>query len=395
MKPTRSILLLVSTLLVLVLVGAGFSARVGAGENSYHQVVVFSEVLSLVLENYVDPVDADRLLLGAYEGMLRGLDPNGAYLTPGEVEEWKAGVEDAPGDPGVSVLKAGRALQVVAVEPGSPAAEAGVQVGDHIRSVDGRSVRDLSLTQAWRLVRGPAKSMVTLDLLHPSAAFKQETLTVARVPRGGRPYGIEVDRRGVAVLRIRDMTRLRLEELVAELDDVRSRGVDQLLLDLRNVADLRPRAVAAVAGLFAPGASLRLRDRSGRLVETVESPPADFRWSGSVSVLVNGATAGSAEALASLVQSQGLGRILGEATYGLGAEVKLYELDDGSGLLVSSALWETSAGHGWNAEGVQPDEVVRGRGDDWAAVSADQLQQTLERIEERRRAESSPGREAA
>jgi carboxyl-terminal processing protease len=293
------------------------------------------------------------------------------------------------------VLKAGRALQVIAVEPGSPAADGGVKVGDHIRSIDGRSVRDLSLTQAWRLVRGPASSTVTLDLLHPSDAFAQETVTIARTPRRGRAYDLEVDRRGVAVLRIRDMARLAVDDLGAELDDIRSRGVAELLIDLRNLADLRPRAVAGPATLFAPGTSLRLRDRSGRLVETVESPAGSFRWPGTVSVLVNGATAGSAEALASLVQSEAGGTVLGEATYGLGAEVKLYEFDDGSGLLVSSSLWETGAGRGWNSEGVQPDEVVRGTGDDWAAVSADQLHRVLERIEERRRAEPAAGREAA
>ena len=154
MKPTRTIPLLLSVSLVLFLLGGGLAVKVGAEENSYHQVVIFSEVLSLVLDNYVDPVEAEKLLNGAYEGMLGGLDAHGAYLTPEELVEWKAYKGAGLADPGISVLQAGRSLQVVAVRPGSSAAEAGVEPGDQIRKVDGRAVREMSLDQSWRLIRG-------------------------------------------------------------------------------------------------------------------------------------------------------------------------------------------------------------------------------------------------
>ena len=156
MRSSRSILFVVSVSLVVLLLGGGLVVKVGASESSYNEVVTFSEILSLVMDNYVDPVDPDKLLVGAYEGMLAGLDPNGAFLTPDEVAKWKSRDESETAGPGVSVLKAGRAVQVVAVVEGSPADVAGIAVGDHIRSVDGQSVRDLSLTQAWRMLHGKA-----------------------------------------------------------------------------------------------------------------------------------------------------------------------------------------------------------------------------------------------
>ena len=82
MKPTRLVPLLVSVTLVLFLLGGGIVAKVGDEENSFHQVVVFSEVLALVLDSYVESLDARTLLQAAYEGMLAGLDSHGAYLTP-------------------------------------------------------------------------------------------------------------------------------------------------------------------------------------------------------------------------------------------------------------------------------------------------------------------------
>jgi carboxyl-terminal processing protease len=394
MKPTRSIALLISVVVVLFLLGGGLAAEVGAEESSFHEVVIFSEVLSLVLDNYVDPLDVDRLLHGAYEGMLSGLDAHGAYLTPEEVAEWKNARDDRElSDPGISVLRAGHALQVVAVDPGSPAEAAGLTVGDQIRKIDGLPIRELSLDQAWRRIRGAPGSTVRLDVLHSSDGFRREEIEVARGPRTSRPYDLKVER-GIAVLRILDPRRISPRALGEELDDVRSRGVGSLLVDLRNVADTDPRGVKPAAAVFASGPLLLLKDRAGKTLESVESEGAAAPWQGAIAVLVNGATAGSAEAFASLVQSDLGGKVVGEQSYGLGAEPRLYEMDDGSGLLISAAQWETAGGGRWNGEGVEPDEVIHGKGADYEARLADQLEQALEFLE-RQWASTEPEREAA
>ncbi len=395
MKPTRSILLLASTLFVVFLLAGGIVLRVGAGESSYRQVVVFSEVLSLVLDNYVDPVDAEGLLDGAYEGMLAGLDANGAYLTPDEVREWKKRrAEGSNAGPGLTVLKAGRACQVVAVVPGSSADQAGITVGDQIRSVDDRPVGDLSLAQTMRLIDGPAGSTVKLEVMHPRDSFSREVLDVARQKRSGGAYDLQlVD--GFAVLRILNMSRLPTTELDAELETIRARAHGTLVLDLRNLADMRPRDVEAAAALFADGqVALKLRDRKGELVESLESSNDDNAWPGPIAVLVNGATAGSAEALASLLHETRGAQVLGESTYGLGAEVTLYELENGSGLLVSTQQWETGGGQTWNGEGIDPDHAIRGRGMDYPSVAADQLRRAIEFLEQQR-ASAATEREAA
>jgi carboxyl-terminal processing protease len=349
-------------------------------ENPFTQVVLFSEVLSLVLDNYVDPLEAERLLGSAYEGMLGGLDVHGAYLTPAELAEWKHFSPEGLVGPGFSVLQAGGSLQIVAVDPESPAAEAGLKPGDQIRRIDGRLVREMSIDQSWRLLQGRPGSPVVLDVFHPSEGFRREQVEVARAARRSRAFELEVER-GVAVLRLFDMSRVEVEALKTELADVRSRGVERLLVDLRNTADLEARAVAPAAGLFASGVLLQLRDGSGEVVESLSSPGEGDAWSGSVDALVNGATAGSAEALAAVVQSELGGRVLGEPTYGLGAELGLFELEDGSGLLVSSALWETAGGGRWNSDGVQPDEVIHGKGSEFAERLADQLRQALDVLE--------------
>jgi carboxyl-terminal processing protease len=380
MKPARSLLLVASSGLALFMLGGGVAVRVGAGDDSYRQVVLFSEVLSLVMENYVDPVDVDRLLDGAYEGMLGGLDPNGAFLTPEEMAEWRSDVEGPSAGPGISVLKSGRSLQVVAVEPGSPAAKAGLEVGDQIRSLAGRPVQDLSLVQAWRLLHGAPGTFVTVGRLELEEGFHRDDFELERVAAKRPPFEVR-DVRGISVLTVHSVADVDADKLAADLARARERGIDRLLVDLRNAVDLEPRQAANVAGLFASGTLLRLRDRSGRVVEEVEGRPEDKTvWPGRVAILVNGATAGSAEALAKVLQSSRQATVLGTSTYGLGAESKLYPLDNGAGLVVSSSLWEGSSGESWNGEGIEPDQLLRGEGETFEEISADQLDRAVEAV---------------
>jgi len=379
MNRVRSFVLVASIGVVLVLVGGGLIVTVGAAESSYRQAVLFAEILSQVSDNYVDPVDTTILLDGAYERMLAGLDANGAYLSPSEVVEWNKKRSGDLVGPGFSVLRVGRILQVVAVEPGSAAEAGGLAVGDHVRSVDGMLVADLSLGQARRRLEGEAGTMVDVEVLHPADSFRRARIESVRraTARAGFHVGIED---GIAVLRIDDLGAADPKRVAAELDDVRSRGVAHLLVDLRFLADGGPRDIARTAPLLAGAVRLRLRDRSGRLVDSVEKEAAESAWPGQVSVLVNGATAGGAEALALLLRLGRKARVYGEPTYGLGAEPKLLELDNGAGIVVSALRWETELGETWNGDGLKPDDVIEGRGDDPESAGADQLRQVLERL---------------
>jgi carboxyl-terminal processing protease len=391
MSKGRLALLGASGLVVLTLLGGSVLGRVAPTEGTYRQVVLFSEVFSLVLDNYVDSVAPEGLLKGALDGMMGGLDAQGAYLSPEEVARWKEAKGAGTADPGLTVVKAYAALQVTAVAPGSPAEAAGLGRGDQIRRIDGRSLRDLSMEQALRLLRGAPGTSVRLMVLHTREAFKREELTVRRAARTDRPDRVEI-RDGVGVLTVSDLRRVAPENLAADLNGARERGVEKLLIDLRYVADGGPRDVVGLAGLFTRGDLLVLKDRSGRAVETLHASGAGDAWNGGIGVLVNGGTAGGAEALAALLQSRRQATVYGEPTYGLGAEPKLFELPDGSGLLVSALLWESVGGRGWNGDGVSPDRVLRPAGKPEDA-DEEQLKRAIEDFRAARPAE--PLRKAA
>ncbi len=388
MRRSRLLLLLSSLGVVLFLLGSGAALKAGTGEGTFKQMLLFSEVLSYALDNYVDPVDTDRLLRGAHEGLMSGLDAHGAYLSPNDLEAWKRGV--APGasaDSGMTVLKSGPVVQVVAVAAGSPAEGSAIAAGDQIRKIDGHSLRTLSLDQAQRLLKGPEGSTVEIHLFR-AKDLKREIVTIARAERRDAPYVLAVTA-GIAVLTVRDFDRLPTDGLVEELGAVKDRGVDRVLVDLRDAASIDTRRAAAVAELFALGEFLRLSDRGGRAVETLAGTRARPAWSGRVAVLVNGATAGAGEGLAMILKDRRKAAIYGESTYGLGTEPKLIELPEGGGLLVPGYVWTTPTGGRWNADGIVPDKIVksdarRADGDD------EQLKKVLDEFGKPETAEAAP-----
>src|SRR6185503_5160182 len=304
----RVVLLFVSCLVVTLLLGGSLALGEGSEQSTHRQVILFAEVLSLILDNYVDQPDPDALLMGAYEGMLSGLDPNGAFLTPAEAAAWKKGGQGKQVGPGVSVLKGAGYLHVVSVAAGSAAANAGIQPGDQIRRIDEASLRDLSLAQAKRRLEGEPGSSVKLLLLRPKEGFKRMEVTLTRAARKDTPWAMTVDAgRGVAILTPADLSRMPDKALLAEFDALRTRGIERLLLDLRDLPDASIKDGARVASLFASGDQLVLKDKQGKVVDKVASTAAGKNapaWTGSVGVLVNGATAAGAEALTALLRGQ-------------------------------------------------------------------------------------------
>ncbi len=358
MKANRITLLVLSGCLVLALLGGSVAAKMGPREGSFRQALLFSEVFSLVVDNYVDPVDPEGLLEGALRGMMSGLDAQGAYLSPEEAARYREAPEAGPADPGVSVVKGYGALVIVAVCAGSPAASEGLAPGDQIRRIDDRPLRDLSLAQAVRLLRGRPGTEVKLDVLKIRDGFQRAEVRLARALRTSPPHEVEV-RDGVTVLHVRDLARISADAVAADLERVAGSGTGKLLVDVRSVADGSPRDAAGLAGLFTTGDLLTLRDPSRREVETIRAPGPGNAWPGPIAVLANAGSASGAEALAKILQTRRGAIVYGEPTYGLGAEPRLFDLPDGSALLLSATVWETAEGSTWNEEGIVPNRPIR------------------------------------
>ena len=149
----RLVVALVSTLLVAYVAVGSLLGRV-FGDTTYGQLAVFNEVVRLVLDAYVEPVNIDRAMMGARMGLTDALDGDSAYLDADELRAYQQPPREGEAEIGVVLTRRFSFLMVAATRAGSPAAKAGVKPGDIIKTIDARHSRSLSPPTGQRLLRG-------------------------------------------------------------------------------------------------------------------------------------------------------------------------------------------------------------------------------------------------
>ena len=176
---TRWIVLLVSTPVVAFVVIGSLLGRTLASQGAYEHLRVFEDVVSLVTQNYVEPVNVDKVMSGAMRGLADGLDADSAYLTPEQVRTFEAERIAAAGTTGLDLTR-GYYLRVVSARDGSPAARAGLRTGDYVRAINGAPTRNMSTLEGMRLLRGAVGSKVMLTVLRGSATDPRDIPSSAR-----------------------------------------------------------------------------------------------------------------------------------------------------------------------------------------------------------------------
>ena len=353
---TRFVILLVTApILAYTLVG-GVLGRVVARENTYRHLRVFEDVVSLVTDNYVEPVDPARIMQGALWGLAEGLDPDSAYLTPDDVSHYEA--DDASGEVGVGlVLTRQYYIQVVAARDGSPAAAAGLRPGDYIRAIDDNPTRIMSIVRGRQLLRGEPGSTVTLTIIRGNAAEPVEV----ELERGGGRRSANVTSRlmtpGVGYLRITEFDDTTTDAIKAATGTLGRERAERLLIDLRGTATGAFEAGIDAARLFTGADTLVIRESStGQEPVTRTEGEPSIAWP--VVILTNPGTAGAAELFAAALTDAGRAETVGLRTAGRAAEQTLIRLPDGGGLLLSSTRYLTASGEPIHRVGVQPAVVV-------------------------------------
>jgi carboxyl-terminal processing protease len=182
---TRLLVFLVSTPLVaLVTVGGVIGEpKTVAPQQSLGDLRVFYDVVSLIRDAYVEPVNVDKVMDGAMRGLTDGLDSSSAFLQPEEVRAFETKAAAPAGDVGLMVTRQFY-LRVLGVRDGSPAARAGLQAGDYIRMIDGKPTRDMSAVTGRRLLAGAPGSKVALTIIRGNAADPHEFSLVREAPAG-------------------------------------------------------------------------------------------------------------------------------------------------------------------------------------------------------------------
>lgn len=352
MSRARLLFLCASLLLVGALLSGAVAGRARAPESTYGSLKVFNEALHYVQSNYVDRVDSDTLMSGAYQGLMAMLDSDSEYVPPGDGSE--AGPA-GPADVGITPIRGELSMRVLAVRHGSPAARAGVEAGWFLRLIGERPAREMTASRVARALSGAPGSKVKISVVKPGDPKKID-LELTREKPPEHTLQASTPRPGVLHLRVSGFAP-ETPDSVRRALAAAPRGV-LVLLDLRNNPGGSYEDAVRAANLFiADGILARLRERS-RERAVYEARPRDRAWEGEVVVLADRGTAGAAELVAASLKSRGRARLLGEKTAGVGAFQETLSLPNGGALRLSVAKYQDPNGKAWHGEGLAPDEKI-------------------------------------
>jgi carboxyl-terminal processing protease len=249
-------------------------------------------------------------------------------------------------------------VTVVSTMPNSPAERAGIRPGDRIVAVDGTPITGVRADSIVRRMRGPVGTLVRLTIRRKgqtdplTVSITRAIVTVSSVE--GRLLDDQIAYVRLKVFQEGCYLEL-LEQLVKLGQTSRIRG---LILDLRsNPGGLVSEAVAIADEFLDRGVIYSARHR-GHVVEVIDSNNGDLLEKLPMLVLVNAATASSAEIVAGALQDRGRATILGEPTFGKGSVQSIIELDGGAGLLLTTLRYFTPNGRAIQARGLSPDVRV-------------------------------------
>jgi len=347
---TRLLVALISTGLIGYIAVGSLLGR-ALGDTSYGQLAVFNEVVRLVIDAYVEPVNLDRAMMGARLGMADALDGDSAYLDEEEFRLLQQPRGEREADVGLVLTRRFSLLMVVAARPGSPAERAGLRTGDVIKAIDGRHSRLLASSAGERLLRGAAGSAVRLSILR--VGEDPFEVSVARELIQPLPPQRRMLDGGTGYLRVAEFPPGVAEEVRSHVEALRQSGARSLVLDLRGAAWGDPAAGVGVAELFMKGGPVA--KIAGRRVEerTFEADPARASWTGPVAVLIDTGTAGPAEVVASALLDSERGPLVGEHTFGRAAVQKAVPLPEG-GLWLTVARFVSPKGTVIHGQGLEP-----------------------------------------
>jgi len=344
-----------------IYMGLTHARRVGADiESAYGKLKVLADVFSIVERNYVEPVKANNLINGAINGMLETLDPHSNYMAPEMYKEMQTETRGSFGGIGFEITIRDKVLTVVAPIEDTPASRAGIQSGDMILRIDGKSTKDMTLMDAVKLMRGPQGTPVTITVMRQGFTEPKDfTLTRAIIPiRSVRFKTLETGYGYIKVAQFIERTFPDLENALSKIES-QEKPLKGLILDLRNNPGGLLEQAVKVADLFLDSGMIvytegRVEGQKMKFFVQKKEKTREFP----MIVLVNGGSASASEIVAGALQDHGRAVILGSQTFGKGSVQTIIPLEDGSALRLTTARYFTPNGRSIQAQGIAPDIPV-------------------------------------
>lgn len=326
-------------------------------EDRYSELQVFTKILNMTQQFYVEEIDTKKLIYGAIKGMLRELDPHTNYMPAEIFKEFESETSGEFGGLGIEISVQNGVLTIISPIEDAPAWVAGIKPGDKIVSINGHSTKGLSLVEASQLMRGKRGSVVNLGIIRGNEDHPKD-YPVKRGQVKIKSVKYTDFEEGYAYVRITSFIENTSKDLEKILEDHKKSNKEfkGLIIDLRrNPGGLFQQAIKISDLFLDEGNIVSTAGRNKKEQEIVTAKKDGGYPDVPIIVIINEYSASASEILAGALQDNKRALIVGEKSFGKGSVQSVMKLGDGSGLKLTVARYFTPSGRSIQAEGIVPD----------------------------------------
>ncbi|MBI37034.1 MAG: peptidase S41 [Alphaproteobacteria bacterium] len=331
-----------------------------ANEDTYRQLELFGDIFERVKTHYVEPTDDQKLIESAINGMLQSLDPHSSYLNEDSFRDMKVQTRGEFGGLGIEVTLEQGYVRVVSPIDGTPAARAGIESGDLITHLDGKSILGLSLSDAVKKMRGRVGSKIKLTIARKDTDPFDVTITRDVIKIQSVKSRIEDN---IGYLRITTFNEKAYSGLSREVSKIQNKLGDKmvgLVLDLRrNPGGLLSQAIKVTDAFLERGEIVSTRGREGKRSQRYNARPGDLIDGLPMVVLINGGSASASEIVAGALQDHRRAVIMGTQSFGKGSVQTIMPIPNHGAVRLTTAAYFTPSGRSIQKKGVTPDIEVK------------------------------------
>lgn len=341
------------------------------------------DAIEKINEKYVNrPADLQKILYGAVSGAVAALeDPYSVFFPPKEAEEFRNELAGTLEGIGAEIAIKNQLLTVVAPLEDSPAEKAGIKAGDFIHKIDGVETTGIKVEEAVTKIRGKAGTKVKLTVYHKGETAPTDIeITRAKIEVKSIESEIkEVNGKKIGVVKLRRFGEESGDVMQSIVSDFLVENVKGVILDVRNDPGGYLETAVDVASNWVPKGKVVVIQKFGDGQEQTFESDREPRLAGMPTVvLMNGGSASASEIVAGALKDHGKAKLVGEKSFGKGSVQEVIDLRGDSDLKLTIAKWLTPNGHDLNKDGLEPDEKVELKEEDFQADRDPQMDKALE-----------------
>jgi carboxyl-terminal processing protease len=319
---------------------------------------LLGRVIQLIKTDYIEEANPDKTMKGAFKGMVDSLDVLSSYLDKESMLRYSQRKEANLKDIGIVLYKRyGSFPQVIGINENSPAEKKGIQLGDFISSLDGRSTLTMSMTEANLYLKNGDEKTIKLRILK-----REETkeVSVERTVLFEEPFSYAKAEGTSGILKIHQLYPPCVKKIEQEIIPRLKSEKRTLILDLRDCHEGEIGEARKLINLFLKSPNIGYFETKGGTKEILSCQEDAELEKLPLVIWTNQATIGPAEAVAGVLKEFKRGKIIGHPTLGLVAKQNIFVLDDGSGLLLTSGIFYLRSGEKLWEKGIKPDIKING-----------------------------------